>query len=127
MHGPSMRIVMAGALSVLCGCAALGLGARPDVVERFDEQGVSSPSLVVETGSVVQFVNADAQAHEIYSTDCGELSSAVLRPGDTYAVSIGTGPKVCHFQDLLAPLSARYSGTVEVRDQQEQRRRETAD
>src|SRR5437016_10898048 len=106
MGGASMRTVMTGILAVLCGCAALGRGARQDVVERFDEHGISAPFLVVETGSVIQFVNADARAHEIYSNDCSELSSAVLHPGETYAVAVGLGPKLCHFQDLLAPLSA---------------------
>ena len=81
----------------------------------------------VEAGNVLAFVNADARPHQIYSNDCAELSSTVLNPGETYAVAIGVGPKVCHFQDLLAPLSTGYFGTLRVRDEQEERRLATQD
>ena len=121
------KVTMVSGLLALCGCAGLGRGARQEPVERLDKHGVSAPVLMVETGTVIQFVNADARPHQIYSNDCGELSSTFLNPGDVYAVAIGTGPKLCHFQDLLAPLSTGYSGTVQVHDEQEERRRETAD
>lgn len=62
-----------------------------------------------------------------HSNDCSELSSTPINPGDMYAVGIGIGPKVCHFQDLLAPLSSSYSGTLQVHDEQEERRLATQD
>jgi hypothetical protein len=127
MERKSMKMAVLAGMSVLCGCAGLGLGARSEPVERLDENGVSARLLNVETGSVLQFVNADARPHQIYSNDCAELSSTVLSPGKTYAVAVGVGPKVCHFQDLLAPLSAGYHGTLLVHDEQEERRRETQD
>jgi len=34
---------------------------------------------------------------------------------------------VCHFQDLLAPLSTGYSGILRVTDEQEERRLATQD
>jgi hypothetical protein len=108
----------------VCG---FGSGTEPGPIERLDEHGVSAPILMVEAGSVIQFVNGDARPHQIYSNDCGELSSTLLKPGESYVVGIGTGPKLCHFQDLLAPLSTGYSGTVDVHDEQEERRRATAD
>jgi hypothetical protein len=37
------------------------------------------------------------------------------------------GGKLCHFQDLLAPLSSKYSGMIKVHDAEEERRLETAD
>jgi hypothetical protein len=114
-------------LSALYGCAGLTLGTRQKPVERLDEHGVSARLLEVETGSVLQFINADARPHQIYSNDCAELSSTLLSPGDIYAVAIGIGPKVCHFQDLLAPLSVGYHGTLHVRDEQEERRLATED
>jgi len=120
------RIAAVAALS-LCGCAGFGRAARPEPVERLDERGVSARVLAVETGSVLQFVNADARPHQIYSNDCVELSSTVLNPGDVYAVAIGIGPKVCHFQDLLAPLAVGYQGTLQVHDEQEARRLATQD
>ena len=119
--------IAALALSALCGCAGLRREARQEPMERLDENGVSAKALRVEAGSVLQFVNADARPHQIYSNDCGELSSTLLRPGETYAVEIGTGPKTCHFQDLLAPLATSYAGTVEVHDEQEEQRRATGD
>ena len=42
-----------------------------------------------------------------------------MNPGDIYSTPIGIGPKVCHFQDLLAPLTASYFGTLEVHDTRE--------
>jgi len=127
MERRSMKMAALAGLSLLCSCAGLGRGARSEPVERLDENGVSARLLEVEAGSVLQFVNADARPHQIYSNDCVELSSTVLSPGETYAVAIGVGPKMCHFQDLLAPLSAGYRGTLLVHDGQEERRRETQD
>jgi len=86
-----------------------------------------APVLQVEAANVLAFVNADSRPHQIYSNDCAELSSTVLKPGDTYSVAVGTGPKVCHFQDLLAPLSTGYSGILRVTDEQEERRLATQD
>jgi hypothetical protein len=123
----STSFAIVAALSALCGCAGFLQVARQQPIERLDEHGVSAPTLLVEAGSVIQFVNADARAHQIYSNDCGELSSTVLNPGETYAVGVGAGAKVCHFQDLLAPRSTSYSGTIQVHDSDEERRRETAD
>jgi hypothetical protein len=128
MVSRSMKAVLVAGVSVLCGCA--GLGQRTEQqppVEVLDEHGVSAPTLLVEAGTVIQFINGDARPHQIYSNDCSELSSTVLSPGETYAVGIGLGPKLCHFQDLLSPVSRSYSGTVQVHDEQEERRRETAD
>jgi len=127
MDRKSMKIAVPACLSALCGCAGLGREARREPVERLDEHGISAPVLEVETGSVLAFVNADARPHQIYSNDCAELSSTVLNPGDTYSVAIGIGPKVCHFQDLLAPLSTGYFGTLQVRDEQEEWRLATQD
>jgi len=114
MDRKSMKVVLMAGLSALCGCAGLTREVRPAQVEQLDEQGASAPALVAEAGSVLRFVNGDGRPHQIYSNDCGELSSTVLKPGDTFVATIGAGPKLCHFQDLLAPLSTGYSATVEV-------------
>jgi hypothetical protein len=110
----SMKIIAITCMSVLCGCAGQVRETRKPVVERLDERGVSSPMLLVETGSMLRFVNADARPHQVYSNDCAEVSSTLLNPGDIYSTQIGTGFKVCHFQDLLSPLDAGYSGTLQV-------------
>jgi len=113
----SMRIIAVTCMS-LCGCAGLVRETREPVVERLDGRGVSSPMLLVGAGSVLRFVNADARPHQIYSNDCGEVSSTLLNPGDTYHAQVGAGPKVCHFQDLLSPLDAGYAGTFRVEAQE---------
>ena len=110
------KLAAAAALSALCGCAGMSGSMRPAAAERLDEHGVSAPALTVDAGSVLSFVNADSRPHQIYSGDCAELSSALLGPGETHAVAIGSGPKVCHFQDLLAPLSPAYAGTLQVQE-----------
>src|ERR1700682_5178416 len=114
----SMKIIAAACMSVLCACASVARGRREPLVERLDERGVSSPMLLVEAGSVLRFVNADSRPHQIYSNDCGEVPTTLLNPGDVYNTRIGTGPKVCHFQDLLAPLDTGYSGTLQVHAQE---------
>ena len=121
------RRMVAVVTLLVCGCVSIARSSRSPV-ERLDERGVSAPSLTLEVGSVLQFVNADSHPHQIYSNDCNELSSTVLQPGETYnAMLLGIGGKLCHFQDLLAPLSSSYSGTIRVHDAEEERRLETAD
>ena len=125
MEMKAMKMGTAAILLTLCGCAGIGRGGN--LVERFDERGISEPALRVEAGDVLQFVNADTRPHQVYSNDCNELSSTVLQPGEGYSVKVGPGDKLCHFQDLLAPQSSSYSGTLQVHDAYEERRRETAD
>jgi hypothetical protein len=125
MEMKAMKMGAAVILLTLCGCAGIGRGGN--LVERFDERGVSAPALKVEAGGVLQFVNADTRPHQVYSNDCNELSSTVLQPGEGYSAQVGPGDKLCHFQDLLAPQSSSYSGTLQVHDADEERRRETAD
>ena len=80
-----------------------------------DASGIASPAMTVDSGGTITFLNGDSRPHQIYSPECPELDSTLLRPGESYRTALGTGPKVCHFQDLLAPSVAAYAGTVEVR------------
>ncbi len=95
-------------------CAAVGRENRQAPLELLDANGVSAPALSIESGGTLTFVNGDARPHQIYSPDCVELASTALGPGQAYTVTLSAGPKVCHFQDLLAPLAPTYSGTVDV-------------
>lgn len=99
----------------VCACAAVAREDRGAPIELLDANGISAASLSVESGAALTFVNGDAKPHQIYSPDCLELTSTVLQPGQVYTVTLWPGPKVCHFQDLLAPLAPAYAGTVEVR------------
>ena len=121
MNRKAMKAVMTIGLAALCGCAGMSGELRPASVEQLGERGVSAPILSVEAGTSLRFVNTDARPHQIYSNDCEELSSTVLNPGDTYLAAIGNGPKQCHFQDLLAPLSTGYHGSVQVHGENEER------
>ena len=107
------------ALVATSACAGLRDGTRSrnaqsNPIEVLDVNGVSAASLSIESGGALTFVNGDAKPHQIYSPDCPELASTALRPGEVYTLAVAPGPKVCHFQDLLAPLASAWSGTVEV-------------
>ncbi|MFL5309134.1 MAG: hypothetical protein ACJ79H_01640 [Myxococcales bacterium] len=95
-------------------CAALARESRQAPIEVLDANGVSAPAVSIESGGALTFMNGDARPHQIYSPDCPELASTTLRPGEVYTVTLSVGPKVCHFQDLLAPLASTWSGTVAV-------------
>ena len=125
MQPKAIQTAAAAAVFILCGCA--GIGRDRSLMERFEERGISAPALAVESGSVLRFVNSDTRPHQVYSNDCSELSSTLLQPGETYSAQLGPGDKVCHFQDLLAPQSSQYSGTLKVHDVDEERLRETTD
>jgi hypothetical protein len=98
-------------------CAGLSTRARDQsvAVTIIDESGVRSHEMSVDEGGALTFVNADRTPHQIYSPECPELDSLLLQPGQTHRAVFGAGPKVCHFEDLLAPYLGAYAGTVEVR------------
>jgi hypothetical protein len=108
---PAAILICAAATS----CAGLRSHESDDLIAVLDATGVAEPAYVVDSGSALTFVNADSRPHQIYSPECPELDSTLLRPGESFRAALGTGPKVCHFQDLLAPASSTYAGTVEVR------------
>ena len=97
-------------------CAAMSKESRQAPIELLDVNGLSASALSVKSGGVITFVNRDANPHQIYSPDCPELASTPLRPGQVYTATLSTGPKVCHFQDLLALLAPAYAGTVDVQE-----------
>ncbi len=100
--------------AAVCASAAVARDSWQAPIELLDANGLSAPALSIESGGALTFVNGDAKPHQIYSPDCPELASTALRPGQVYTVTLSAGPKVCHFQDLLAPLALTYSGTVDV-------------
>jgi hypothetical protein len=113
-----MKILSRIAFLALAGAASCA-GLRPQMhdapIEVLDASGVASPAMIVESGGTVTFLNGDSRAHQIFSPECPELDSTLLQPGESFRAALGSGPKVCHFQDLLAPSVAAYAGTVEVR------------
>jgi len=99
---------------VASSCAGVSTRGREPSVAILDASGLRSPELSVDSGGVVSFVNADHRAHQIYSPKCPELASPLLHPGESYRAVLGEGPKVCHFEDLVAPSNEAYAGTVHV-------------
>jgi len=116
MNRTTTMMIAALGTAALCACASMRGADRPEPIERLDERGASAQVLEVAAGSRLHFVNADTISHEIYSNDCAELSSTLLKAGDSFDTVVGPGPKLCHFQDLLAPLRPEYAGTVNVQD-----------
>ena len=115
-----MTIAMKARAALLVGlAAAAGCGktlptARETLTESLDQTGVTPRTRQVESGALLQFVNTDVRPHEIYSSDCRELASTPLAAGQAVYVRLAPGPKLCHFQDLLAPMASEYWGTVSV-------------
>jgi hypothetical protein len=101
--------------AVATSCAGLKSHDHEDPIAVLDASGVQPLAYSVDSGAALTFVNGDSKAHQIYSPECPELDSTLLRPGESFTSSLGTGPKLCHFQDLLAPAASSYAGTVEVR------------
>jgi hypothetical protein len=103
-------------VAALVGCAGtMSTKSQPKpLIERIDPTGVSPRIGAVESGTLIRFVNDDVRPHEIYSSDCRELASQPLAPGQAFVAELDVGPRLCHFQDLLAPTSAEYWGTVQV-------------
>jgi hypothetical protein len=106
-------------LTIIAGAAAAsacaGVGKGPETrAERLQSNGLSARSVSVDSLGVLTFVNADTRPHEIYSPDCPEVESIPLQPGEAYDVVLGRGPKLCHFEDLLAPRASAYWGIIDV-------------
>jgi len=113
-----MRILSRIALplfALAASCAALRTQIHDAPIAVLDGNGITSPEMTVDSGSTVTFLNGYSRPHQIYSPECSELDSTLLRPGESYRTALLSGPKLCHFQDLLAPSAGAYSGTVDVR------------
>src|SRR5215468_6585319 len=106
-------VVVAGAVA-LSACAATAGVSRPPVTETLAQGGVSASRVSIDTDGALHFRNADEKPHQIYSNDCPELSSTIIEPGQSYQARLGQGPKTCHFEDLLDPLTPGFWGTVDV-------------
>jgi len=113
------RFVLLLSVAAAASCAGSLSTARQSMsaespTERLGRTGVSPAQRSVESGSALRFVNDDVRSHEIYSSDCRELASTPLAPGAAFVAQLEPGPKLCHFQDLLAPSASEFWGTVEV-------------
>jgi hypothetical protein len=101
-------------LLAVAACSDDGSTTATPSTATLDPQGVSPAAIALGAGGALRFVNGDQRPHEIYSSDCSEISTIFLEPGEELSVQVGVGPKTCHFQDILAPAASSYWGTVEV-------------
>lgn len=113
MHTLSRLALIIG-LASAAACAGTLSKPQQSLVSRIDTSGVSPRDRAVESGGLLRFENDDVRPHEIYSNDCPELASSLLAPGQTFVAQVESGPKLCHFQDLLAPAASQYSGTLQI-------------
>jgi len=98
-----------------CAGPSTSTRARGPSVAILDESGVRAHEVSLDEGDSLTFVNADRAPHQIRSTECPELDSMLLQPGKVHRAVLGAGPKICHFEDSLAPHPEAYAGKVEVR------------
>ena len=101
--------------SSACASASTSTRARGPSVTIIDETGVRAHDVSLDEGDSLTFVNADRTPHQIRSAECPELDSMLLQPGKVHRAVLGPGPKICHFEDPLAPHPEAYAGKVEVR------------
>ena|SRR5438132_1657773 len=79
--------------------------------------GAASPAntsaITVPSGGRVHFFNKDTTNHQV-SSNCTELSSPQLAPGNDFLSPALAGPKSCTFNDALNPSNNAFSGSVTV-------------
>ena len=114
-----MRIVIVLVAAVLAACGGSGSspggpGSSGPVQIAFSTTGVSPVSANVGSNGQVHFVNNDAAAHQIASTNCTELNSASMATGQGLTLTVGAGPKTCAFNDGLNPSATAFAGTINV-------------
>jgi len=82
--------------------------------------GVSPKASSVSAGSAIKFLNDDSVPHQLASnpnpqqTDCPELNSPMLAPGDAFMATIASRNATCGFIDVLNPTDSNFQGTITV-------------
>ncbi|HUJ25102.1 MAG TPA: hypothetical protein VLW85_03730 [Myxococcales bacterium] len=107
----AIALVLIGA--VACGGNSSSPPPPDGAVLTLSAAGVSQPSITIPSGGKVTFTNNDTAAHQIVSTDCGELASPSLSTGQTFSATL-LGPKTCTYKDGLNPGAAAFDGTISV-------------
>jgi len=107
--------------SVYC-CSLLAVttpGATSTTI-TLSSTGVSPKASSVSVGSTIKFLNDDSVPHQLASnpnpqqTDCPELNSPMLAPGDAFMATIASRNATCGFNDILNPTDSNFQGTITV-------------
>jgi hypothetical protein len=124
----SLRTSVSGAvISLLClaGCgysspSGTTFTTMTVTTITLSSTGVSPKASSVFGGSSVNILNDDSVPHQLASnpipgqTDCPELNSPMLSPGDAFLASIANRDETCGFNDILNPTDSNFQGTITV-------------
>jgi hypothetical protein len=119
----SLRTSVSGAvISLLClaGCGYNSPSGTTFTTITLSSTGVSPKTSSVFGGSLVNILNDDIVPHQIVSnpnpeqTDCPELNSPALAPGDAFVATIANRDETCGFNDILNPSDSNFQGTITV-------------
>lgn len=103
------RVTLAGLGAALATCIAAGATLAADTTVTIDDLAFSPPTVTVESGDSVTWVNMDTVAHTATDVD-GGFDTQRLDPGDSATVvfdTAGTSTYVCS-------IHAQMTGTVVV-------------
>jgi len=119
----SLRTSVSGVvISLLClaGCDYSSPSGTTFTTITLDSTGVSPKASSVLGGSSVNILNDDSVPHQLASnpnpeqTDCPELNSPMLAPGDAFVATIANRDGTCGFNDILNPTDSNFQGTIAV-------------
>lgn len=123
-----LRKSASGAVIGLLSLAACGGGSSsggPDQASSsltltLSSEGVSPKASSVSGNGSVTITNNDGVAHQLTSspdpqlTDCPELNTPMLAPGDQFTATIANRDGTCGFEDRLNPTDSSFQGTITV-------------
>ncbi len=117
-----LRQSLSGAV-ILLSLAACGYSPPSGTASTtitLSSDGVSPKASSVSGGSLVNILNDDSVPHQLGSnpnpqqTDCPELNSPVLAPGDEFMATVANRNGTCGFRDVLNPTDSSFQGTIVV-------------
>jgi hypothetical protein len=118
-----LRTSVSGAVISLLWLAACGYSSPSGTTSTtitLSSTGVSPKASSVSGGSSVNILNHDSVPHQLASspnaqqTDCPELNSPMLAPGDAFMAAIANRDGTCGFNDILNPTDSSFQGTITV-------------
>ena len=112
-------------LAACGGGSSSPAGISPDQASSsltltLSSEGVSPKESSLSTNGSVRIINTDSVAHQLTShpdpqqTDCPELNSPTLAPGDQFTTIIDNHDGTCGFIDSLNPTDTSFQGTITV-------------
>src|SRR6266852_6049551 len=116
---PSVSVAVVSLLW-LAACGYSATSGPTSTTITLSSTGVSPKTSSVSGGSSLNILNDDSVPHQLASkpnpqqTDCPELNSPMLAPGDGFTATIATRNGTCGFSDILNPTDSNFQGTITV-------------